>query len=118
MAIPTIYKGADEVINVTITDGDGVAIPISSLSEVIVSVYQNKETVLQQWKKSDGSLVTVSSSGGIVQANLDRNNTNAIPLKRLFLEVVAELANTDFASNKQRMIVSDIVLADLKNSVV
>jgi len=118
MAIPIIYKGADEVINITITDADGNAIPISDLEEIIVSIYQVKETVIQQWLLSDNSLVVVDDAGGIVQANFDRDNSDTIPLKRLYLEVVAELANTDFESNTQRMIVSDIVLADLKNSVV
>jgi len=113
-----IYKGSDEVINITITDADGVAIPISDTEEIIVSVYQTKEDIIQQWKKSDSSLVTVSDVNGIVQANLDRDNTAEIPLRRLYMEVVVEITDTDFETNIQRMIVSDIVLADLKNSVV
>jgi len=113
-----IYKGSDEVINITITDANGAAIPISNTEEIIVSVYQTKEDIIQQWLLSDGSLITVSDANGIVQANLDRDNTAEIPLRRLFMEVVVEITDTDFEANAQRMIVSDIVLADLKNSVV
>ena len=118
MSTPIIYKGSDEVINVTITDADGVAIPISDLSEVVVSVYQTKEEIIQQWLLSEGSLLVVNDSAGIVQANLELDNTIEIPLKRLFMEVVVEISDTNFETNTQRMIVSDIVLADLKNSVV
>lgn len=118
MAIPIIYKGADEVINITLTDADGNPLVVSSLSEVVVSIYQVKETVIQQWKKSDNTLITVSSSGGIVQANFDRDNSDTVPLKRLYLEVVAQIADANFEGGFQRMIASDIVLADLKNSVV
>ena len=118
MSVAIIYKGSDEVINITITDADALPIPISDLDECIVSVYQTKEDIIQQWTLSSGSLITVDDAAGIVQANLDRDNTTEIPLKRLYMEVVAEIADTNFEANTQRMIVSDIVLADLKNSVV
>jgi hypothetical protein len=118
MSTPIIYKGSDEVINITITDADGLAIPISDLTECIVSVYQTREDIIQQWLLSDTSLIVVNSASGIVQANLDRDNTTEIPLRRLFMEVVAEITDTNFETNTQRMIVSDIVLADLKNSVL
>lgn len=118
MSAPIIYKGSDEVINITITDADGVAIPISDLTECIVSVYQTKEDIIQQWLLSENSLLIVNDSAGIVRANLDRDNTIEIPLRRLYMEVVAEITDTNFETNTQRMIVSDIVLADLKNSVV
>lgn len=112
-----IYKGADEVINVTITDGTN-PIVISDCEDVIVSVYQTKSDIIQQWKISDGSLKTVNDAGGIAQANLDRNNTADLPERRLYLEVVVEIANTDFEAGIQRMIQSDIAISDLKNSVL
>ncbi|CAB4218451.1 hypothetical protein UFOVP1605_27 [uncultured Caudovirales phage] len=118
MSLPIIYKGADEVINITITDSAGAPITISTLSDVIVSIYQTREQIIQQWSIGNSDLVVVNDAGGIVQANLDRDNTTEIPLKRLYLEVVAELSNSEFESNTQRMIVSDIDLADLKNSVI
>lgn len=118
MALTEIYRGADEVINITLKDSAGDPIVISSLDDVIVSIYQTKETIIQQFKVSDSSLIITNDNAGIVTANLDRDNTANIPLRRLFIEVVAEISNSDFESGSQRMIISDIVLADLKNSVI
>lgn len=115
--IPIIYKGSDENINVTVKKIDGSALTISDLVDVVVSAYQTKSEIIQQWKVSDGSLITVADDEGIVQANLDRDNTENMPCKRLYLEVKVISTNSDFESGEQVAIVSDIVLADLKNSV-
>lgn len=117
MALPVIYKGSDERIRITLTDADGVALNPDDLEDIIVSVYQKKETPIQQWKLSDGDVKVDDADDGIVSVYLDRDNTKDIPEMRLFLEVIAELENTEFEDDTQRMIVSDIALADLKNSV-
>lgn len=118
MSLPIIPKGADEVIEITLTDVDGNPINPNDCNDVIVSVYQTKEDAIQQWKMSDDDLVIVGDgSTGKVQVALDRNNTAKLPEKRLFLEVCIETANDDFENNTQRQIATDIALADLKNSV-
>lgn len=115
--IPIIYKGSDSNIVVTVKDYTGEALTISDLIDVVVSAYQTKSEIIQQWKVSDSSLVIVTDNEGIVQANLDRDNTENLPCKRLYLEVKIIASNTDFESGEQVSIISDIVLADLKNSV-
>ena len=114
--IPIIYKGEDKNILITV-QSEGVVMPISNISEMIVCVYQNKEEIIQFWKLSDNTLVIIDDANGIVSANLDRDNLDNIPMKRLFLEIAIEFSNASFESGLQRLITSDIVLADLKNSV-
>jgi len=117
MSVPIIYKGQDEIIQLTLTESGGSAITISILSDVIISVYQTKDDIIQQWKISNSSLIVISDAGGIVVANLDRDNLMNIPLKRLFFEIAVIVSNSDFEDGIQKIIKSDIVLADLKNSV-
>ena len=117
MSVAVIYKGSDMNINITLNAPDGSALVISDLIDVVVSVYQTKEEIIQQWKVSNGSLIVIEDADGSVQANLDRDNTVNLRLKRLYLEVKVIGTNSDFESGEQVAIVSDIVLADLKNSV-
>jgi hypothetical protein len=118
MGFPVIPQGADEVIEITLTDANGNAINPNDCLDVIVSVYQTKENTIQQWKLSDGDItVDGDGSAGIIQMGLDRNNTSTLPIARLFLEVCIETTNTEFEDDIQRQIATDIPLADLKNSV-
>lgn len=112
----TIYKGADEQINITLTDDEGALIPISSCVNIIVSIYQTKGEVIQQFQLADLSLKVVDNNG-VVQANLDRDNTIHLKAKRLYLQVSLAIENDAFESGVMNLIKSDIPLADLKESV-
>lgn len=117
MSLPVIYKGSDEVIQLTITDADGAPVVPSTVEDIIISVYQTKENVIQKWLLSEGTVDIFDDADGIVRVNLDRDNTEKIPQKRIYLEVAVETTNADFEDGVARQIQSDIPLCDLKNSV-
>lgn len=116
MSVPIIYKGGDNSIQVTLKI-NGTAVPISDLSNIFAYCYQTKNEIIQTWKLSDNSITVIDNSGGIVQINLDRDNTINAACKRIFLEVVMETISPDFESGFARIVTGDIVLCDLKNSV-
>lgn len=116
MAVEILFQGSDEVIEVTILDGDGNAINPNSTSDIIISCYQNKEVIIQQWKKSASQVDIVDAVNGVVSVNLDRQNTLNLPLKRIYVEVAIQITNADFQSGYSLEKQSDIVLCDLKNS--
>lgn len=118
MGLPIIPKGADEVIEVTLQDGDGNAINPNSCLDVIVSVYQTKQDIVQQWKKSDDQMTVIGGgTTGKVRVGLDGVNTAKLPEARLYLEVCIVVTNTLFEGGEQRQIATDISMADIKNSV-
>jgi len=120
-----IYKNSDEVIQVIITDGTDPINP-NDTSDIIISVYQQLEVIIQQWKLSDGTVSIFDAANGKVRVNLDRANTANLPEKRLYIEVAVEFANVDFEGGIQVEFGRDaddntipyIVLADLKNTVL
>lgn len=118
MGLPVIPKGADEVIEITLTDADENPINPNDCEDLIVSVYQTKDDILQQWKLSDDE-ITISGDGstGVIQVALDRDNTAKVDEKRIFMEIAIETENDEFEDGIQRQIATDIPLADLKNTV-
>lgn len=115
MSFPIIYKGSDEVIQITITDGTD-PIDLATVEDVSVYCYQTKENIIQSWKLSDGGVTITNASLGICKVNLDRDNTLKLPSKRIYIEVDLTLVNADFEDGIS--IEKDIeALCDLENSV-
>lgn len=114
--IPIIYKGGDNEINVAVKYG-GVAVTITDILDITISVYQTKSEIVQQWKVSNGSIEIVDDAGGLIRMYLDRDNTINIPAKRLYMDIVFEFTNSNLESSIQKVVQSDIVLADLKYSL-
>ena len=114
-----IFTGSDQIVIVTLKDNSGNIIPPSTTSDIIITAYQTKENIVQQWKASDGKVTTVNDSQGTVAVNLDRDNTINLPPKRLFLEVIIELSNPDFEGGIQRLSNTGggIVLCDLETTI-
>lgn len=114
--IPIIYKGGDKEINIALKYG-GSSVPISDILDITVSVYQTKSEIIQQWKVSNGSIEVVDDAGGLIRMYLDRDNTINIPAKRIYMNIVFEFTNSSLESSIQKVVQSDIVLADLKYSI-
>lgn len=111
----TIYKGSDEVIQITITNGTD-PIDLGAVDDIFVFAYQTKEDIIQSWTLGDGDVIITDAANGICKVNLDRDNTKNLPEKRLYIEVDLQLVNTDFEDGV--MIEKDIKpLCDLLNSV-
>lgn len=114
--IPIIYKGGDKEINIAVKYS-GQPVTISEILDITVSVYQTKSDIIQQWKKSNDSIEVVDDAGGLIRMYLDRDNTIKIPAKRLYMDIVFEFTNSNLESSIQKVVQSDIVLADLKYSI-
>jgi len=115
MALTEILKGSDEVIQITITDGTD-PIDLATADDITVSVYQRADVIIQQWKLSDSEVIITDASNGICTVNLDRDNTENLESKRLYIQVDLQLVNAGFEDGV--MIEKDIKpLCDLLNSV-
>ena len=114
MAIALIPSNSDQIIKVRVKGDDGNYIDMTTVS-VIAAVYQKKESVLQKWSDSDIQRV---SPLGTIEFYLDRANLKTIAGKRMFLELVVILTNSDFKNNEQRLVATDIPLADVVLSVL
>lgn len=115
MSLPTIYKGSDEVIQITITDGTN-PIDLSTADDIFVYAYQTKEDIIQSWSLGEGDVTITNASNGICKVNLDRDNTMKIPEKRIYIEVDLQLVNASFEDGFS--LEKDIKpLCDLLNSV-
>jgi len=115
MALVTKYKGSDEVIQITITDGTD-PIDLSTVEDITVSAYQTKEDIIQSWKLSETTVVITNASLGICKVNLDRDNTMNLPERRIYVEVDLTSVNAGFEDGVS--IQKDIKpLCDLLNSV-
>lgn len=116
MALPVMYKGSDEVIQITVTTDGTTPIDLNTVEDITVSAYQTQADVIQSWKLSEGGVVITDAANGKCKVNLDRNNSSTLPEKRIFIEVALTLVNTDFEGDIS--IEKDIKpLCDLKNSV-
>ena len=115
MALTEIYKGSDEVIQITVTDGTD-PIDLATVEDITVSVFQRKEDIIQQWKLSLSEVTITDASNGICKVNMDRDTTETLSEGRLYIEVDLTLVNSDFED--EISIEKDIkVLCELKNSV-
>lgn len=114
MAFPIISSNSDNVIELTLTDENGDPINPTGLQGIEVAVYQKREVVLQKWD----SVTTTDGANGKCEVYLDKANLKGISGKRLFLEVAIEVTNSNFADNVQRMVATDIPLADVALSVL
>ena len=119
MAVAILYKGSDEVIQLTITDEvTDLPVDLALCDDIIVSAYQTKENIIQQWLLSESEVTITDASNGICQVNLDRDNTAKIPSKRVYGEVVLQYVDADFEDGVRLVKnIPTLVLFDLKDSV-
>ena len=116
MAFPVIYKGGDEVISITLTDSDGVAINPNDCEDIIISVYKQIESIIQSFSLSESSVIIQDADDGIVRVMLDKENTSKVAAGRLLMQVEVLINNTQFGK-VQSFKIADIALCDLKASV-
>jgi len=114
----SIVRKSDRVIQVTVTDGNGTAITISTLNDLEILAYQFPKRIIQRWLFSDGDITTVNNVGGIVSVNFDREKTKTLNFKNdpCLLEVVALFNDTDFANNIRRDVATGIELEIVEDS--
>jgi len=111
-----MYKGSDEVIEITVTSDGTTAIDLATADDIIVTCYQTKEEIIQQWTLGDGDVIITDASAGECKVYLDRDNTINLPEKRIYIQVDLQLVNANFESGVS--IEKDIEpLCDLYNSV-
>jgi hypothetical protein len=114
----SIVRKSDRVIQVSVKDGNGTAITISTLNDLEILVYQFPKRIIQRWVKSDGDITTVNDSGGVVTVNFNRDNTQLLNFKNdpCLLEVVALFTDADFEGGIRRDVATGIELAIVEDS--
>lgn len=115
-----ITTNSDNTIQFSLLDSEGAAIDPTSedVQDVIIAIYQNKDVVLQKFSLEAGTVIVDDAVNGLVSANVDKANLKGIFKKRIYGELVLVLNNNNFAGNSQRIVITDIVIADVKESVL
>lgn len=114
----SVVRKSDYTIRVTVIGGDGNPITISALADLEIVAYQLPKTIIQRWLKSDGDVVTVNDSAGIVDVYFDRSNTKLLNFKNedCKLEVIATFTDANFADGLRREVDTDIELTTVEDS--
>lgn len=112
-----IVQGSDITISMTLTNTDKTPIIIDDVVNIIVYLYQKRESILQRFSISDGNIAVTDSDAGKIAMLIDRAATENISTDRLYVEVEIVIPNTLAANNEQHIKVTNIPLADLINSV-
>ena len=116
MSLATIYKGSDEIIEITVTTDGTTPIDLNTVNDILIVAYQTKEDIIQSWQLSDSTVIITDASNGVCKVYLDRDNTINLPEKRLNLQGSLKLVDSDFEDSFSIEI--DIVpLCNLLNSV-
>lgn len=116
MAFPLIYKGGDEVLNITLTDSTGAAINPNDCEDITVDIYQKKEFVVQQFKLSNATIIIQNEDTGQIRVMLDAESTSKLDAGRVYMQVILEINNVQF-DKIQKFVKADIPICDLKESV-
>lgn len=116
MAIPIVYTNADQAVQIKAVDANGDPILYADASEIVISVYQSRDTLLQQFKKTAGTIVG-NDTDFTYTIFIDKRNLSKGSEKRTNLEVSITVNNEAFPSGYQTMTASDIPIFDLKKGV-
>lgn len=115
-----IVTNSDNTIQFAILDSEGTPIDPTGVDvvNIEIAIYQRKEVVLQKFSKTDGTVIVDDAAGGLVSLSLDKLNLKGISTKRVYGELVLILTNASFANNQQRIVLTDIIIGDVKPSVL
>lgn len=108
----TIIKGTDHK-STFVLFRDGQPIDLNEANEIEVKVYQKKDDILASYKLTDSDVVITEAVGGVCECYINRESLVYVPNGKLFIEIVVDLNDVNFA-NSYRMIMSDILVGELK----
>lgn len=98
----TIRIGSDEILKDTITDTSGSAVSISSLTDIKIKLYIDKQNkLIEQWAYPSGQtgysdLSIPSTSGNVVLIPLNGSKTVSSQPDDLRFNVTLQRSSTDF----------------------
>lgn len=118
MATEQIPNGQDTTILFTIQDVNGNPIDINNCPEIVVAVYQKRETVLSTYKKTLSTVDVLDAANGQVAVYVTKKVTSKTLEGRLYAEIAVDVTNTSYPDNKKRSIITKIIVGDIVTSVL
>lgn len=117
----TIVKDTDTTIEITLTDANGVAIDLSTLSGYVVEVFQKPNKVLDQFSKNAQagyrSVNETDIPNGVFEIYLNASNTaNGMAGRDVFYEVKTLAVNANFDSGTEEKSTKPVLLGTLEES--
>lgn len=116
MALVKIPLGDDHVINLALTE-NGTAMDLDDANDIIVKLYQRRETILGEYSLTDGSVEIISANDGTCKINVPRSDFENVPTGKLYAQVRVEIDNIDFESGVKVSTLTDILLGELVYTV-
>lgn len=108
-----IFTNSDIDVIFTITDQDGAAIDLSSVSGLSVFLYLKKTNILQSYDLADINIVDAAQ--GICSVIFDRANN--FEAGKLFAEIAVETVDANYAGGTKVSRESDILVGTIQKSV-
>lgn len=110
-------QGSDIVVQVTLRNGDCEPIIIDDVTEIVIFVYQRRESILYGCTLTGGTIFTVDSATGLIAFAVPALATENINTDRLYIELQITQPNIYAAGGEALTKRTDIPLADLLNTV-
>lgn len=106
------YRGEDRIVEFQIKDADGVPIPYTTILEIVLVFFYEKDKIISRWCKSPGithfeQIVEITDApNGIFQVHLmDEAISKVDPSRSLRWEMKVTLEDLDSPDNKMDCIV-------------
>lgn len=123
-----IPKGSDRQINFTLTYSNGNPIHLSNdISGLMVVLYTKQgqtRTTVEQYSKNavsgfnNNDLVIVTAASGIFYVRLQAEKTRTARVGPLYVEIKAKFDSVDYSSNDFHDIVTDLEIAQIRDSIL
>lgn len=118
--IPSIQRGEDVTLELTLTYEDGTAVNLSSLNGYKVVIFQDGY-VIEKFSKNAASgysdIVEITPLAGIFEVNIQGANTvNSLCNKEVCYNIKLEIDDTDFTAGVAMKDSGNVVFAIMKES--
>ena len=107
MSLPTGLKDTDIKLEFNLAV-NGVALDLTTATEIEVKVYQRKDDILAAFLYSDGEVSISPSVEGFCECILAKESTRNITAASTLVQIVVTIPNAEYPNNTQTIGISDI----------